>query len=172
MAELTVPRDDSNRKMILYITAAVLVVATGLVLLYVRYQQKNPPPASAGPVVIQGMLRPGDSNFEHYKNKVRLENVRASLGINFAQSRIAIIEGNIANEGDRKLEALELHVALYDIFNKLSKERTATPLRPGVGLNKPMEPLEKRYFRVNIEPIEQLWNPKRLEIEITGLKYQ
>ena len=38
--------------------------------------------------------------------------------------------------------------------------------------NKPMEPLEKRIFSIGIESVEQLWNPKRLEIEITGLKYQ
>lgn len=164
--------DSSNRKVIVYLTAAVLAVAGTILLFYVRYQQKNPPPLSSGPVVIPGMLRPGDSNFEYYKNRIRLENVKASLGINFAQSRIAIIEGTIVNEGDRKLEALELHIALYDIYNKLSKEKTATPLRPGIGLNKPMEPLERRYFRVNIEPIEQLWNPKTLQIEITGLKYR
>jgi hypothetical protein len=172
MVEFTTVTDKADRKVIVYLMAAVLAVAGVILLFYVRYQQKNPPPTTSGPVVIEGMLRPGDPNFEYYKNKVLLENVKASLGINFAQSRIAIIEGNIANEGDRKLEALELHIALYDVYNKLSKERTATPLRPGVGLNKPMEPLEKRYFRVNIEPIEQLWDPKTLQIEITGLKYQ
>jgi hypothetical protein len=46
-------------------------------------------------------------------------------------------------------------------------------LRPGVGINKgPMEPLEKRIFVVSVEPVEQLWNPKQVEIAITGLKYK
>ena len=89
-----------------------------------------------------------------------------------AKSRIAIVSGIITNEGDRKLEALELHIALFDVYNKLSKERISTPLRPDVGVKRPMEPLEKREFTVWIEPIEQLWNPKRLEIELSGLKYQ
>ena len=39
-------------------------------------------------------------------------------------------------------------------------------------MNRPMEPLERRDFTVWIEPIEQLWNPKELVLEITGLKYQ
>jgi hypothetical protein len=172
MAELTTPKEDESRPIIIYLMAAVAAVSLGVLFFYVRHQQKNPPPASKGPVVIEGMVRPGEPNFEYYKDRIRLENVKASLGINFAQSRIAIIEGIISNEGDRKLEALELHIALYDAYNQLSKERTATPLRPGVGISRPMEPLEKRYFAVHIEPIEQLWNPKRLEIEITGLKYQ
>lgn len=172
MLEMAGEKEKSNRTFLLYVTAAVLALAAVAVFLVMRYQQQHPPPVSKGPVVIPGMLRPGDPGFEYYKNKIRLENVRASLGINFAQNRIAIVEGIIANEGDRKLVALELHIALYDIYNKLSKERTATPLRPGVGVDRPMEPLEKRYFSVFMEPIEQLWNPKRLEIEITGLKYE
>jgi len=151
---------------------AVLAVVVGAVFLYVRYQQKNPPVLGSGPPVIPGLVRPGEPDFEYYKGKIRIENVKASLGINFAQSRIAIISGIIANEGDRELVALEMHISLYDVYDKLAKERTATPLRPGIGLKRPMDPLERRSFTVHIEPIDQLWNPQRMEIEITGLKYQ
>ncbi len=172
MNGLSIDQEPKDRSVILYIMAAVLTVAVAAAVLVIRYQSANPPPSSKGPIVIPGMLRPGDPDFEYYKNKIRLEGVKASLGINFAQSRIAIVDGIISNEGDRKLEALELHVALYDVYNQLSKERTATPLRPGVGIKRPMQPMEKQPFTIFIEPIEQLWNPKRLEIEITGLKYQ
>jgi hypothetical protein len=160
------------RSVTLIITVAVLALGAIGVLIYSRYQPEATPGNASGPVVIPGMVRPGDPDFEYYKNKIRLENVKAGLGINFGQNRIALISGVISNEGDRKLEALELHVALYDVYGKLSKERTATPLRPGIGLSKPMEPLEKRTFSVGLESVEQLWNPKKLEIEITGLKYQ
>jgi hypothetical protein len=34
-----------------------------------------------------------------------------------------------------------------------------------------MEPLEKRTFSVGIDGVDQLYDPKRVEIEITGLKY-
>lgn len=163
----------SRRPVVLYIMLGVAAVVAGLIFFYVRYGDHTPAKASSDqPVVVEGMLRPGNTNFEAYKNRIRIENVKASLGINFAQSRIAIITGDIVNDGDRKLEALEMHIALYDVYDKLVKERTATPLRPGVGLKRPMEPLEKRSFTVYIEPIDQLWNPKRLEIDITGLKYQ
>ena len=86
---------------------------------------------------------------------------------------MAIISGIIANEGDRKLVALELHVALYDVYGHLSKERTAFALRPGAGYSvKPMEPMERRTFTIGVENIETLWNPKELRVEITGLKYE
>jgi hypothetical protein len=119
------------------------------------------------------MMRPGEPAFEAYKNKVRIENVKATIGLNFAGTRSAFIDGIIANEGDRKLEALELHVTLYDVYDNVSKEKTVLVLRPGAGLNRnPMDPMEKRTFSVSIEPVEQLWNPKRVEIEISGLKYK
>ena len=153
-------------------TLAIFAAATVGVLLFARYQKSFKSEQSAGPVVVPGMLRPGDSNFEYYKNKIRLENVKAGLGITFNKNRVAIISGIISNEGDRKLEALELHVTLFDLYDKFSKDKVATPLRPGIGFYRPMDPLEKRTFTVGIEAVEQLWNPKRLEIEITGLKYQ
>ena len=155
----------------LAIGGGIIVLAICGIFLLARYQKRSQPPAGAGPVVIQGMVRPADPDFEYYKTRIRIEDVKASLGISFNQSRIAIISGIIANEGDRKLEALEMHISLFDVYGKLSKDRIATPLRPGIGLNRPMEPMERRSFTVWIEPIEQFWNPKQVQFEITGLKY-
>ncbi len=173
MIEFRSESNQSIRLMTLAVAAVVFVAAAIALLIFARHQRLSQAPQQIGPVVVPGMLRPGDTNFEYYKNKILIENVKASLGITFSKTRVAFVSGIIANEGDRKLEALELRITLYDLYDKLSKERIATPLRPGLGLNnKPMEPLEKRTFSVGIDSVEQLWNPKRLEIEITGLKYQ
>jgi hypothetical protein len=173
MAEFTAEVKHSRRPVVAWIAIAIVAVAAASVLLVARYQQTHRPKGVTGPVVVPGMVRPGDVGFEAYKNKVRIENVKASMFLNFAGNRVASIDGIIANEGSRKLEALELRITLYDVYDKMFRERIATPLRPGLGLFKgPMEPLEKRTFTVWIESIEQLWNPKRVEIEISGLKYQ
>ncbi len=172
MVEFTSEPEKSSRSVTFIIAAGVLVIALGAIFFLIRHQKNTQPQATGGPVYIPGMVHAGDPDFEYYKSRVRIEDVKASLGISFNKSRIAIISGNIVNDGDRKLEALELHIALFDVYGKLSKDRTATPLRPGIGMNKPMEPLEKRSFTVWIEPIEQLWNPKEVRYEITGLKYK
>jgi hypothetical protein len=169
MQEFTSEVKPARTNTLLYALGIFILAAAG-VLVYAYYHKSSPQPAELSPV--EGMVRPGNPSFEYYKNKVRLIDVKAGLGINYAKSRIAIISGVIQNEGDRKLEALELHIGLFDIYDKLSKERTSTPLRPGIGIKRPMEPMEKRPFTIWIEPIEQLWNSKRVEIEITGLKYQ
>ena len=172
MTELTSKRIESNRARTLIVALALFAAAAVGIFLYARYQKHVQPAGSGGPVVVPGMLHPGDSNFEYYKNRIRLEEVKAGLGITFNKNRVAIISGIIFNDGDRKLEALELRVTLYDVYGKFSKSRVATPLRPGTGMYHPMEPLEKRTFSVALEGIEQLWNPRKVEIEITGLKYQ
>jgi hypothetical protein len=174
MTEFTSEIKGERRPMALYIMIAVAAVAVIATMLLVRYQKSQPPAkVASGPAVIPGMVRPGQLDFEAYKEKVRIENVKASIGLNFAGNRFAAIEGILSNEGSRKLEAVEMHITLYDVYGNLSKEKDVTPLRPGVGMHQgPMEPLEKRTFSVWIESIEQLWNPKRVEIKISGLKYQ
>ncbi len=170
--EFTSKPSKSNWARIAVVALVLFAAAAVGVFLYARYQKHSQPAGNSGPIVVPGMLRPGDPNFEYYKNHVRLEDVKAGLGITFNKTRVAIISGIIYNDGDRKLEALELRITLYDVYGKFSKERIATPLRPGTGMYHPMEPLEKRTFSVGLENVEQLWNPRKVEIEITGLKYQ
>ena len=172
MVEFTSEPQKTFRPITLFIALGVLAAALGGIFLYVRHQKEIQPPAGTTPIVVSGLLRPGNTNFEYYKTRIRIENVKASLGISFSRARIAIISGLIVNDGDRKLEALELHITLYDVWGKISKERTAFALRPGAGFSsKPMEPLEKRPFAIGIESVEYYWNPKQVAYEITGLKY-
>ena len=171
MAEFRIePQQTSNRK-ILIICALVLAALMGGIVLYVRY---NPPePRSPLAVNVAGVLRAGDTNFEYYKTKIRIEGVKASLGINYNNARVAMLAGTILNDGDRKIEALELHVTLYDTWGKLSKERTVFAVRPDGKFNqKPMNPLERRAFNISVEGMEYYWDPKEVSIEITGLRYK
>lgn len=118
------------------------------------------------------MAHAGDPNFEYYKKYIRIENAKATLGLTFSQARVAMVAGVIANEGDRKLEAVELKITLFDVYGKPDKEVIKYPVRPGLPPNRPMEPLEKRTFTISIESVEQLWNPNKVQVELTGLKYQ
>lgn len=171
--ELTSEPKKSFKLIKLFIALGVLAIMLGAIFAYIRYQKRTQGSAGATAVVIPDLLRPGNTNFEYYKTRIRIENVKASLGINFNKSRIAMVSGSIFNDGDRKLEALELHIILYDVWGKVSKERTAFALRPGAGYSgKPMEPLEKRPFTIGIESVEYYWNPKQISYEITGLKYE
>jgi hypothetical protein len=157
----------------LVLAFGILAILLGGIFFYARYQRTLQPRGGTSAVVVPGLLRPGNTNFEYYKNRIRIENVKASLGISFNNARIAMIQGTLLNDGDRRLEAVELHITLFDVWGKVSKERTAFALRPGVGvIGSPMEPLEKRSFSIGVESVEFYWNPKQISYEITGLKYK
>ena len=171
MAEFRIEPQQTSGPKKLIVFALVLILLFGGIALYIRHHP--PTPRSPSVVNIPDVLRAGDTNFEYYKTKIRIENVKATLGINYNAARIAMISGTVLNDGDRKLEALELHVTLYDMWGRLSKERTVFAVRPGVGFSpKPMEPLERRTFNISIEGMEYYWNPKEISLEITGLKYK
>jgi len=173
MVEFTSQPPKRTPPITIFITIGILLVLLTVAFIYSRQQRGMPSRTGTSAIVVPGLLRPGDPNFEYYKTKVRIENVKASLGISFNNARIAMISGTIVNDGDRKLEALELHITLYDVWGKVSKERTAFALRPGAGYSsKPMEPLEKRPFSIGVEGVEYYWDPKQLTYEITGLKYR
>jgi hypothetical protein len=150
---------------------AIFIAAVIAVFTYAHFQKQNQPPATQGFTAVPGTLRAGDSNFEYYKKYIRIDNVKAGLGISFNKTRVAFISGIITNEGDRKVEVVELHITLFDAWGKFSRDRTTAPVRPDALPKRAMEPLEKRPFSVGIESVEQYWDPKKVEIEITGLKY-
>jgi hypothetical protein len=165
------PQKPFNTRTLLISLGVLVLIACGV--LFFAHHQNSQPRSGSTSVVVPGMLRPGNTNFEYYKTRVRLENVKGVLGISFNNARIAMISGVIVNDGDRRLEAVELHITLFDVWGKVSKERTAFALRPGGGISgRPMEPLEKRTFSIGVEGVEYYWNPKQVTYEITGLKYE
>ena len=171
MVEFTSEPQKAFNPVKLFIALGVVVVLLGGAFLYVHFQRGAQ--SKTGTTTVEGLLRPGDTNFEYYKTRIRIENVKASLGISFNNARIAMIQGIILNDGDRQLEALELHITLFDAWGKVSKERTAFALRPGKGLSgEPLEPLKKRAFEIGVESVEYYWDPKKIAYEITGLKYK
>jgi hypothetical protein len=173
MLEFTSEPQKAFRPTTFAIALGILAIVLVGIFFYARHQRSTQPRAGTTAVVVPGLLRPGNTNFEYYKARIRIGNVKASLGISFNNARMATIAGIITNDGDRKLEALELHITLFDVWGKISKERTAFALRPGAGYSsKPMEPLEKRPFAIGVESVEFYWNPKQIAYEITGLKYQ
>ena len=173
MVEFTSNPQKKSNSFTLIISVILVVLILGIVFSFIYSQKSTPPEPDSKTVEVPGLLRPGNTNFEYYKTKIRIENVKAVLGISFNKARTAMISGTIVNDGDRKLDALELHISLYDVWGKVTKERTAFALRPRTGYSsKPMEPLERRRFSIGVESVEYYWDPKQISYEITGLRYQ
>lgn len=173
MVEFTSKPQKKTNSFKLIITAVLVVFILGVAFSFIYFQKTTPEKSGSTPVEVPGLLRPGNTDFEYYKTKIRIEDVTAVLGLSFNKARIAMISGIILNDGDRRLDALEMHITLYDVWGKVSKERTAFALRPKSGYSsKPMEPLERRRFSIGVESVEYYWDPKQITYEITGLRYE
>jgi len=173
MVEFTSKPSKKKNSPTLIISGVVLVLILGCIFAYMQYERVNPTQQGTSKIYVPDMLRPGDTNFEYYKTRIRIEDVKAVVQISFNNVRTAKISGIIVNDGDRRLDALELHLTLFDVWGNLSKERTAFALRPKAGYSpKPMEPLERRSFEIGVESVEYYWDPKQVTYEITGLRYQ
>jgi len=173
MIEFTSKPQKKSNTFTLIITAVLAVLILGVAFSLLYFQKTTPEESDSTTVEVPGMLRPGNTDFEYYKTKIQIENVKAVLGISYSRTRTAMISGTILNDGDRKLDALELHVTLYDVWGEVTKERTAFALRPGSGYSsRPMEPLERRRFSIGVESVEYYWDPKQITYEITGLRYE
>jgi hypothetical protein len=171
MIEFTSAPKKTFRPITLAIALGVLALLAGGIAFYVHYQRSLRSHPGA-PLTVPGLLHAGNTNFEYYKPRIHFENVKGTLGISFKGVRTAMVAGAIVNNGDRTLEALELHVTLYDAWGKVSKERTALVFRPGGYNYKPLPPLGKQGFSISIENVEYYWDPKQIALDITGLKYK
>ena len=155
------------------VAGTVLILLLAGIVVLMQYQKSVLPEDGESAAAVPDMLRPGNTDFEYYKTKVRIEDVKAVIQISFNQVRTAKISGTIVNDGDRMLDAVELHFVLYDVWGEISKERTAFVLRPKSGFSgKPVEPLGKRRFEIGVESVELYWNPEEVSYDITGLRYQ
>lgn len=128
---------------------------------------------------LEGVLRAGSPEFDNYRSYVRIpqEQVKAELWDNLRGDRFAVIAGTMTNYGDRKLEAVELKIRLYDLYDRVLIERIAAPFRPGAKtprgdtIKGPLEFGQPFRFTVRIENIPEYWNPKRVDVELNGLKF-
>lgn len=171
MVEFTPMETPEKNSKSTFITAGVVLVLLVVgIFAFIQYQKSTAPRPGASGIAVPNMLHPGNTDFEYYKSKILIENVEAVLQISFNQVRAAKISGTIVNDGDRKLDALELHITLYDNDGKISRERTALALRPKA--DKPLAPLGRHRFTIGADAVEENWNPEQIAYEITGLRYE
>lgn len=153
------------------IGAFVAVLFLSIFLLY-RHYARSLPRTEGGRVVIEGVARAGDPNFDEYVRNVQINNVKGELWTNFKMDRMAVISGMLSNYGDRRLEAIELKITLFDVYGRNLREHISTPFRPGVpGVKGPLESLQSHPFSTRIEGIPDFWDPRRVDVQINGLKF-
>ena len=74
MVEFTSEPQRTFNPVRLYIVGGLIVVLAALFFILYHYRGGRDKPGPSA-VVVPGLLGPGDTNFEYYKTRVRIENV-------------------------------------------------------------------------------------------------
>ncbi len=151
---------------------ALLISALLIAALLAYYFYSKAHPLQDGiRVSVPGMLHEGDAEFDNYRSFVKILHAKAELAVNFRGDRIAVVSGSVLNQGEKRLDAVELKISLFDNEGKVLREETRTPLRPDIGLKQPLSSLEKRSFIIWMESIPLIWDPSKVNIELTGSRF-
>jgi len=142
------------------------VALTGLYL-----YSTSRPRGEAGRVIVPEVLHAGDTDFDYYRTKVAITEPLGEVATNLKGDRIAVISGTLVNEGDQRLEAVELKVTLRNRQGQALREEIKTPVQPGLAPHKPLGKLDSRPFTFWVENIPQEWDPRRVDLYIHGLKF-
>lgn len=118
--DLGKPKDKDNKTLlIISLVMALLFVVAGIIT-YNSYTSRPKTPPSPG---LTGALRPGNSEYDTYVNKVVITNQEQFYATNALGGFQITAKGRVQNLGDRMIKGLEVRLVAYDMDNKPLKER-------------------------------------------------
>ncbi len=134
------------------IVVAVILIAA---LIYLNKPAPKPPNTAASPEA------------KAYLPSLHLSNVSMKAAENFMKQQVVEIDGNIANNGPRRLRSVDVYCLFYGADGReVYRERVpileakAAPLKPG----------ETRRFRLPFDTLPDTWNqaiPRMVIAQIT-----
>ncbi|MBI2822735.1 MAG: hypothetical protein HYX74_10970 [Acidobacteria bacterium] len=151
-----------RRKLVLLAALAAALLLGGALWFWARMPY---PGSQEGDV--EGLLRPGEAEFEEYRPHVTLEIQKSTLARNFAGNRMVMVSGTIHNGSDRLLEAVQLEISLRSA-DKLVAQQTRLVVSP--GRTKPVAPQTDFPFTAWIEQVPDDWFGSA-DVQINGLKF-
>jgi hypothetical protein len=101
-----------------------------------------------------------------YAKNVKFENPKMSRFANMLNQDVTYVDGDIVNQGNRSIAALEVTVVFRNVENRVVKRQTVRPLHPGAA---PIAPGEHRPFRLAFDQIPDDWNMQYPNMQVTGL---
>ncbi|MBD0371816.1 MAG: hypothetical protein ICV60_13325 [Pyrinomonadaceae bacterium] len=160
---------EPNLRWPLYLLAAI--ITTLLVLLMagvLRLSQMHPPVNPRAQPVLEGLIRPGTPSFEEVREKIIVEQLKATEGRQTLGGVSVEVSGIIRNMTDRRLTALEARGAALDAEKRAIAERmvVVVPAKQTV-----LEPGEAVNVRVLLEGISPEAERAEVLMEVTGVRF-
>jgi hypothetical protein len=154
-----------SRRVLIGAAAAGLILAVAL-LLWTRSAERTQAPAPT----VEGLLEPGNPDFEKYRPLVTLTLQKLTLAKNYAGNRMVNVAAGVHNGTDRWIEALQVQVTLRNASQTVLQQKRFV-LMPGTSA-KPVAPEADFGFSTRVEQIPEEWMGDGADVQISGLKFR
>ena len=139
---------------------AVVALLIGIALVISHY-------SSSADSTVQKPL-PWGASEQAYAPQIQFTEPKMSRAANFLNQEVTFIFGTVQNNGNKKIQQIEVTLEFHDVFNQVvlrDKERlfvnTAPPFQPG----------DQRDFQLSFESVPEQWNMVYPTVRITGLDF-
>jgi hypothetical protein len=140
-------RNDRGVSPLIIILCVALVLA-GLIAAYVLLHN----PTSSGPA----SARPAPSAEQRaYFVSLEFSGLHMSAAENFLGTTVTYLDASVTNRGAKTVRSLEVELNFVDVLNQVVLRETAYPI---TRRSLPLQPGEKRSFRVTFEHMPVDWN--------------
>jgi hypothetical protein len=153
------PPDRGPFNFALMVAAAAVVIV--LAAFYLWPGRQSPSRGGTQPIHL-----PFGSAERTYATKIAIENLALSRAENFLHQEVTTLAGELANNGERSLQAVELTVEFYDNMNQIAMRESLLAL---TSPSPPLGPGERRPFDVSFEHIPTSWNMQQPSVRVSGL---
>jgi Protein of unknown function (DUF2393) len=163
---LPLQRKEEPRSWMPWIVSSAIVVATLVVLVLLgRGSRSGPPPGT-------GMANPAP-----YAANLPISDLKMSEATSFSGSKVTYVDGQITNTGTETITSITVQAGFRNDLHQLSL-RSAMPLtlirtrEPYVDIQpvsaNPIQPGERREFRLIFDSIPDDWDQHYPEIRVIG----
>lgn len=152
-------REDKGRFPAAFVFGLVIVSLVVLVIVLATHSTHRSQPAH------EPQLPFGPAE-QTYAPNIQFQSIELSESSNLLNQKFTYVNGIIANDGSRAIEALEIRVEFHDPFNQVILRETHRVISES---DKPLAPGQQRAFNLTFDGVPVEWNRQNPTIQITGL---
>ena len=153
------PPEGVTRKPLILLIAAV-VLAGGIYFIFFHSPTVSPIPSAP--------RLPFGPEEQAYGAKLEFTNLAMSRAENFLHQEVTILSGDVTNDGDRFVRALNVTVTFQDEMQQIVLRET----RPVFGPNAaPLEPGKSAHFDISFDHVPPSWNVQVPSVHVAGLEF-
>jgi hypothetical protein len=153
-----VARRDQGLSAIAFVLAAAVVIATGIGW-YVWYTSARR---------AEQLTLSQDARQYVSAGSLKLSNVEMKATESYLKQRVVEILGNIANNGDRGIDTVELYCVFYDPYGQMVLRQRIPIVSERAG---GLKPGETKPFRLPFDDLPESWNKQMPQLVIAGIRF-